>query len=113
MLPSLEGAPRLVSWLWPGYIASGRLTLLDGDPGVGKSLLTVDLAARLTTGRDFPDGSRPGPATVGLLVHHLRKAAAAGLSLRTLERAKAVLGMASEQRREGRRNVWYWRLGKG
>jgi len=32
------------------------------------------------------------------------------MSLRTLERAKAELGIVSEQRRERGRNVWYWRL---
>src|SRR5262249_3007386 len=62
-IPSLEGAVRPVSWLWPGYLASGRLTLLDGDPGVGKSLVSLDPAARLTTGRELPDGSRPDLAT--------------------------------------------------
>jgi hypothetical protein len=42
-------------------LAPGTLALLDGDPGVGKSLLTVDLAARLTTGRPLPDGSAARP----------------------------------------------------
>lgn len=45
-------------WLWPRYIPEGAITLLDGDPGCGKSLLTVDLAARLTRGQALPDGSR-------------------------------------------------------
>ena len=49
--------PEPIDWLWPGHIAAGKLTLIDGDPGVGKSLITLDLAARLTTGREFPDGS--------------------------------------------------------
>ena len=49
--------PEPIDWLWPGHIAAGKLTLMDGDPGVGKSLITLDLAARLTTGREFPDGS--------------------------------------------------------
>jgi hypothetical protein len=54
-----------VPWLWRPRLAAGRLTLLEGDPGQGKSLLTLDIAARVSTGRDFPDG--PGlsePATV-------------------------------------------------
>ena len=37
-----------VRWLWPGRIPLGMLTLLIGDPGLGKSLLTCDLASRLT-----------------------------------------------------------------
>jgi hypothetical protein len=55
-------------WLWPDRIALGRLTLIDGDPGQGKSLLALDLAARLTTGRELPDGYQPGePANVMVL----------------------------------------------
>ncbi|MFL5342954.1 MAG: AAA family ATPase [Gemmataceae bacterium] len=42
--------PTAVDWLWPPYLAAGKLTLLDGDPGCGKSLLTIDLAARLSRG---------------------------------------------------------------
>ncbi len=56
-------APRPVHWLWPGRLALGKLALLEGDPGLGKSLLTLDLCARLSTGQPFPDGSpSPGPA---------------------------------------------------
>src|SRR5215470_9469170 len=32
-----------VSWLWPGRLARGKLTLLAGDPGLGKSFLTLDV----------------------------------------------------------------------
>jgi hypothetical protein len=39
-------APERVTWLWDGYLPIGKLVVLDGDPGVGKSMLTVDLAAR-------------------------------------------------------------------
>ncbi len=46
-------------WLWEKRIPRGKLTTLDGDPGLGKSLLTLDLAARITTGRLMPDGT-PG-----------------------------------------------------
>ena len=56
-----------VSWLWPGRLALGKLALLDGDPGLGKSLLTLDLCARLSTGRPMPDGS-PGPGVCNSLV---------------------------------------------
>jgi hypothetical protein len=37
-----------VQWLWPGRIPLSMLTLLVGDPGLGKSLLTVDLAAKVS-----------------------------------------------------------------
>ena len=47
-----------VSWLWYGYIPLGKLTVLDGDPGLGKSTITLDIAARLSTDRKMPDGSK-------------------------------------------------------
>lgn len=50
-------APRPVSWLWPGRIPAGRITLLVGRPGEGKSFLTTDAAARVSTGTPWPDGS--------------------------------------------------------
>src|SRR5712691_2824679 len=52
-----EVAPQQVNWLWQDYIALGTLTLLDGDPGRGKSLILLDLAARITQGLPMPDGS--------------------------------------------------------
>jgi hypothetical protein len=42
-----------VRWLCEPYLQRGRLALLDGDPGVGKSLISIDLAARLSRGEDF------------------------------------------------------------
>jgi AAA domain len=60
--------PESIQWLWPGRMAAGKLTLLDGDPGLGKSMMTLDLAARVTTGREFPDGAAGGePAGVVLV----------------------------------------------
>ena len=44
-------------WLWPGKIPLGKLTLLAGDPELGKSFLTVDMAARITRGLPWPDGT--------------------------------------------------------
>ncbi len=43
-----------VSWLWPGRIPLGKLTVLDGDPGLGKSTVTLDIAARVTRGLPMP-----------------------------------------------------------
>ena len=37
-------------WLWPQRVALGSLTLVVGDPGVGKSYLTLDMAARVSRG---------------------------------------------------------------
>lgn len=48
--------PESIRWLWPRRIARGKLNLVIGDPGLGKSLLTIDAAARVTTGKTWPDG---------------------------------------------------------
>lgn len=62
--------PETVRWLWPDRIPLGKLTMLDGDPGLLKSTITLDLAARLSRGAAMPDGSSPevdGPAGTVLL----------------------------------------------
>lgn len=56
--------PERVEWLWDRRIPLGKITVLDGDPGNGKSALTTDLAARLSVGRTFPDGQPCDPAGV-------------------------------------------------
>src|SRR5262245_35345871 len=52
--------PQPTRWLWEPYIPRGKLVLLDGDPGVGKSLISIDIAARLIRGDALPDGTPPG-----------------------------------------------------
>jgi len=54
--------PQPVAWLWRGRIPFGKLTILDGDPGLGKSTLMLDVAARLSTGRAMPHDRPDGPA---------------------------------------------------
>ena len=54
-LPLIEIRAESVAWLWPGFVPRGKLTLLDGDPNLGKSLITIDLAARLSRGGPLPD----------------------------------------------------------
>jgi hypothetical protein len=46
-----------VEWLWRGRIPVGKLTMFDGDPDLGKSVVTMDIAARVSRGRPFPDGA--------------------------------------------------------
>jgi putative DNA primase/helicase len=48
---------REIQWLWPARFALGRISLLVGMPGAGKSFLTCDMAARVSTGAAWPDGS--------------------------------------------------------
>src|SRR2546430_357800 len=46
-----------LTWLWPGRIPQGHLTLLDAAPGSGLSLLALTLAACVSSGSPLPDGT--------------------------------------------------------
>lgn len=53
-----------IRWIWPGVIPKGKLTLFIGDPGHGKSLLSAEIAACISSGRQFPDGTKPEAGNV-------------------------------------------------
>jgi hypothetical protein len=61
-----EVEPGRVSWLWEGRIPLGAITLLDGDGGVRKSTLTLNIAAAVSSGRVLPGNA--GPITGGVLL---------------------------------------------
>lgn len=55
--------PEPIDWLWPGMIPVGMLSMMFGDPGMGKGCISMDIASRVTTGAPFPDsteGREPG-----------------------------------------------------
>jgi hypothetical protein len=58
---------QVTPWLWPAHLAFGMPALLEGDPGLGKSLIALDLCARLSRGLPFPDG-QPSPGPCNCLV---------------------------------------------
>lgn len=43
-----------INWLWPGRIARGKVTIIAGNPGLGKSQISASLAAIVTTGDIWP-----------------------------------------------------------
>jgi hypothetical protein len=47
---------KRVRWLWHEKLAFGKLNLFCGNPDHGKSLVSIDVIARATTGRDWPAG---------------------------------------------------------
>ena len=53
---------RPIDWLWRGYIPLRKLTILDGDPGLGKSTILLDLASRGSIGGVAPTGEPLGDA---------------------------------------------------
>jgi putative DNA primase/helicase len=58
--------PQPVEWLWPERIALGKLTLIAGEAGLGKSQVSLALAAAVTTGGEWP--CREGRAPQGSVV---------------------------------------------
>src|SRR5947209_20329078 len=62
-LSQTPGKP--LTWLWPGRIPFGHLTLLDGAPGSGLSLVALTLAACVSSGSPLPDGT---PTQQGLVL---------------------------------------------
>ena len=61
-LADVEPVP--VRWLWRPYLPAGKLVIIEGDPGLGKTWVSLALAATVSAGGSWPDGSRleaPGP----------------------------------------------------
>ena len=50
--------PEPVQWLWPDWLALGKFHLLAGAPGQGKTTIAMGLAATVTLGGRWPDGTR-------------------------------------------------------
>ena len=83
--------PERPLWLRPGHIPKGKIVLIDGDPATGKSTLALDIAAHVTTGTVWPDGSAGcDPANVLLLT------AEDGLADTVSPRIRAAQGDASK-----------------
>ena len=53
-----------VSWLWRGWLARGKLHVMAGAPGCGKTTLAVNLAAIVTKGGTWPDGTQAAAGDV-------------------------------------------------
>ena len=55
-----EIAPQGITWIWGGHLAAGKLNLLGGSPGTGKSGIVINLAAAVSRGSaecPLPDGT--------------------------------------------------------
>jgi hypothetical protein len=59
--------PERLHWLSPGRLAAGKITILDGDPGLGKSTLLCEFAARISRGDPLPGGEPAPPRPVVLM----------------------------------------------
>ena len=54
--------PTSIEWLWPNWVAIGKVSVLAGEGGRGKSTILCDLAARTTASDRWPDGAAASPA---------------------------------------------------
>ncbi len=63
-----EVQTKPVQWLWDGRIPFGKVTLLDGEPGTGKSLLAMDLAARVSHGTAMPFSRQKPSAPANVVI---------------------------------------------
>jgi len=52
---------REIDWLWPGHFPRDMVSMIVGEEGVGKSFVTIDMAARVSAGAPWPDGSGNAP----------------------------------------------------
>lgn len=50
--------PEPIRWLWDGWLAAGKLHIFGGAPGTGKTTISMDLAAIITNGGNWPDRSK-------------------------------------------------------
>ena len=49
--------PEPIDWIWEGYLAKGKLHIIAGKPASGKTTIAIELAAIISRGGNFPDGS--------------------------------------------------------
>src|SRR5262249_30396607 len=82
-----------VSWLWPGRIALGKLSLIAGEPGLGKSQVSLAMAAAVTTGGSWP--CREGGAPKGNVIILAAEDGAADTLVPRLKAADADLERVS------------------
>jgi putative DNA primase/helicase len=66
MTRAADIAPEKIEWLWPGRIALGKLSVIAGNPDLGKSQLAAFLAATVSTGREWP--CQEGRAPLGTVI---------------------------------------------
>ena len=108
IMPAVEIQAQQISWLWPQRIPLGKLVLLEGDPDLGKSLVSLDLCARLSTGRPFADGQGGGEPANALVLSG--EDAAADTIVPRLKRLGADLQRVFVWQRHEEPEDWPWRF---
>lgn len=91
-------------WIWPGYVPSVGLTLIDGEDGIHTLAVALDVAARVSAGAALPDGQQPrsGRNVVVLTAPHTTAGAkqlltASGANLEQVEVVEALGGRGGQK----------------
>ena len=58
LIRASDVTPEPITWLWNGWLAAGKMHVFGGAPGTGKTTISMGLAATVTTGGCWPDGTR-------------------------------------------------------
>ncbi len=59
-----EIQPEPINWIWKDWLAKGKLTILAGAGGAGKTTISLNIASAISTGGIFPDGSQSQQGSV-------------------------------------------------
>lgn len=103
-----EVQSKEVSWLWYPYIPYGKITIIQGDPGEGKTTLALRLAALLSKGEPLPyDDAKRGLVKIiyqtaedGLedtIKPRLESAEADCTQIKVIDESEAALSMLDER----------------
>ena len=64
LVTASEIIPESIDWLWEGWLAAGKMHLIGGTPGTGKTTICLSLAAIISSGGKWPDGSQAEAGSV-------------------------------------------------
>lgn len=64
LLNGTDLTPESIRWLWPDWLALGKMHILAGAPGQGKTTIALTFAATVTIGGRWPDGNRCAPGNI-------------------------------------------------
>ena len=81
--------PKKLAKLWSGRFHRGKLGFIAGEPGLGKSLIAIHMAATVSIGGDWPNGE--GTARLGDVIYISAEDSAADTIRPRLEAAGAIL----------------------
>jgi putative DNA primase/helicase len=64
LICAMDIEPELIRWIWNDWLATGKFHILAGAPGTGKTTIALNLAATITLGGQWPDGTQCEPGNI-------------------------------------------------